>query len=242
MSRVRPIDLPNGERIWFDVKKNGEKATSEQLELLATVEDIEIDDLFDEELSQGDVLKRLREALGQGGVPPEVIEKRQKWREQRHGSPRCRICGREGDSTRHHFINKWILRELEHYAVKWADRSKNCIPLCLDCHRKVHSRSEDTGSIIPYLTKPEREFAEAALSALAEERPKLLILIGRGSPEVYEARLIIDWMEGKFREDPAPKIEPVEIPNIEDILKELRKPKLPDLDPQPDIMVLQQDP
>jgi len=137
------------------------------------------------------------------------------------------MCGREGDSTKHHFINKWILRELEFYATKWADRSKNCIPLCLDCHRKIHSRSEDTGSIVPLLNKEERAFAEGALKALAEERPKLLILIGRGSPEVYETRLILDWMEGKFREPVPGKIMGLELPEIESILKGLNEAPMP---------------
>lgn len=200
MSRVRPIDMPNGERIWFDTKKNGERATAEQLELLATAEELDLDDLLDEDLSQGDILLRLRKALGQGSVPPEVIARRKVWREQRSHQPACRVCGKKGDSTRHHFINKWILRELEYYEQKWADRSKNTIPLCIDCHRQLHSRYEEATSIASFLTDDERAFAEAALSALADERPKLLILIGRGSDTVYESRLIKDWMEGRFKQ------------------------------------------
>jgi hypothetical protein len=216
MSRARPIrplcgpgctpsakvhtSLCDANAHWFDVARNSEKATADQLELLATIEnDCDLDELLDEALTQGDVLKRLRAALGQDPIPQDVLERRQKWREQRQIQPCCRKCGKEGDSTKHHFVNKWILRELAHYTAKWADRSKNCIPLCIECHRDLHSRDNGPVSITDYLNDDEMAFAEAALTALAEERPKLLILIGRGADSVYEARLVKDWMEGKFR-------------------------------------------
>jgi hypothetical protein len=199
MSRARPLTLPCGTTHWFDTNKNGEKATAEQLELLATVEtDCDLDDLLDQPLTQGEIVKRLRQALGHDPIPDEVLLRRQKWREQRQEQPKCRKCGREGDSTKHHFVNKWILRELEHYTTKWADRSKNCIPVCIDCHRDLHSRDNGAQSIADCLTDDEKRFADKALSALAEERPKLLILIARGDDSVYEARLIKDWIEGKF--------------------------------------------
>lgn len=213
MSRARPITLPDGRVEWFDTKRHGEKATAEQLELLATIatasthtvlyppgeEADTLDDLFEEGLTQGEVLKRLREALGVNPIPVEILEKRQKWREERQIQPECRKCGRKGDSTKHHYVNKWILRELSGYATKWADRSRNCIPVCIDCHRDLHSRDNGPQSIAEYLTNDEKRFVESALSALAEERPKLLILIARGDDSVYEARLVKDWIEGYFK-------------------------------------------
>lgn len=200
MSRVRPIYMPDGSTIWFDTHKNGLKATDEQLELLVTVTDEDLDDLLDGGgLTQEQVIARLRDALDQGCIPPEVIEKRQKWRDQRRKAPRCRICEKEGDSTRHHFVNKWILRELEYYEQKWADRSKNCIPVCIDCHRDLHSRDNGPHSIVEFLSNEEMDFAEAALHALSEERPKLLILLARGDHSVYESQLVKDWLEGLFQ-------------------------------------------
>lgn len=199
MSRARPIRLPCGRIEWFDTARNGEQATAEQLELLATVAtDCDLDDLLDESLTQGEVVRRLREALGEARIPPEIFAKRQKWRQERQVQPRCRMCGKEGDSTKHHFVNKWILRELSGYAQKWADRSKNCIPVCIECHRDLHDRRNEAQSIADRLTDTEKAFADAALSALAEERPKLLILIARGDDSVYESRLVKDWIEGRF--------------------------------------------
>lgn len=192
MSRARPI---LGK--WFDVNKNGIEATDEQLELLATVENVDLDELLDADLTQGEVIARLRLAIGDT-VPESVIRRREALREERKTVPECRICGKKGDSTRHHFVNKWILKELATYSQKWADRSRNCIPLCIHCHREVHSRSLGTHSIVPYLTDKERQFAEEALTTLSEERPKILILLARGDSDVYETRLVRDWIEGKF--------------------------------------------
>lgn len=198
MSRARPVILPTGEKVWFDMTRQGERASDEQIELLAVVEEIDLDDLLDAVLTQAEVLRRLREALGQSPVPREVIDRREAWRRARQSLPICRKCDKKGDSTRHHFVNKWILRELTEYAQKWADRSKNCIPVCIDCHRRLHIADEEAKSIVEYLSEEERDFAEAALTALSEQRPKLLLLIARGDPSVYETRLVRDWIEGRF--------------------------------------------
>lgn len=193
-----------GRYYWFNVNKNGDAASNKQLELLAVVEDVYLDDLLDTVLTQGEVIRRLRYAVGQDPIPTDVLQRRAAWRAERQLQPRCRKCGKEGDSTKHHFVNKWILRELGDYAQKWADRSKNCIPICIDCHRHLHLRDDRAKSVVEYLTPEEREFAEAALTTLSEERPKLLLLIARGDPGVYETRLVRDWIEGKFAEDPMP--------------------------------------
>lgn len=211
MSRSRPIELPNGEKIWFDTKLNSqpfqntidkvcaESGEEEVLELLATVEDIDLDDLFDANLNQGEVMIRLRQALGQYTVPQSVIDRRDRLRRERLAQPVCRICGKKGDSTKHHFVNKWMLRELDQYGQKWADRSKNCIPLCVHCHRLIHSRSNGAHSIVEYLTDTEKQFAEKALTALSEQHPKIIILVARGDDSVYETCLVRDWILGRFQ-------------------------------------------
>jgi 5-methylcytosine-specific restriction endonuclease McrA len=193
MSRARPIA---GQ--WFDLQKNSQKATPEQLELLATVEETDLDDLLEEVLTQGEVVQRLRDAMGQT-IPEAVLLRRQKWREERQRAKSCRICGREGDSTQHHFVNRWILKELDGYQHKWADRRNNCIPACIECHRDLHSRANGPHSIVPHLNDTEKEFAQAALEAFEEEHPRLFLMIAKGSDSVYETRLVRDYLEGKFR-------------------------------------------
>jgi cytochrome c553 len=193
MSRARPIAGH-----WFDIQKNGQKATVEQLELLATVEGTDFDDFLERQpLTQGDVVKRLRENLGQT-IPEEVFLRRQKWREERQHEKACRLCGTEGDSTRHHFVNRWMLLRLKDYQRKWADRRDNCIPVCLRCHRNLHSRNGVAHSIVPHLNDQERAFAQKALIALKEEQPGLFIWIAEGTDRVYETRLVRDYLEGKF--------------------------------------------
>lgn len=197
MSRSRSVITPWGEIAWFDTKDP--KPFDWQLELLALIEGKHLDDLLDEVLTQAEIYRRLYIALHGDPVPADILEKRDRWRQARREAPKCRICEREGNSTRHHFINKWILRELSGYAAKWADRSQNTIPVCIDCHRDLHSRQNGEHSIVLYLNDKEKAFAERALEALSKERPSLLILIGRGDNSVYEARLIKDWMEGHFK-------------------------------------------
>jgi hypothetical protein len=201
-SRARSVSI-NDQTLWFDMKLAHLKATDKQIELLATIEDLEMDDLLESNVTQGDVLKRLREALGQAPIPPDVLLKRQKWRRERQTQPPCRLCHKIGDSTRHHFVNKWILKELSGYGREWSNRQENCIPLCIDCHRDLHDRSGPSKSIAHVLTAREKDFANRAIERLSEERPKLLILIAKGSDTVYEARLIKDWFEGLFEVEAA---------------------------------------
>lgn len=212
MSRARPLVIPENlhplveddqafaeGKYWLDVHRNGEQATSRQLELLSAVEDVDLDDLLDSVVTQGEVLRRLRDALGQGPIPEEILERQRVAREVRKSQPECRFCGTIGNSTRHHFVPRWLLKELDGYQSRWADRSVNCIPLCTECHKAFHQRDEVDKSILPLLTRAERDFAERALAALAEERPKLLILIARGGSQVYENQLVRDWFDGKFK-------------------------------------------
>lgn len=198
ISRARDyVDPRTGATIWFDT--SNPVPTDQQIELLALVERTDLDDLLEESLSQRGIYDRLFASLRESMIPAEVLERRDRWRQSRHEQPACRICDKIGDSTKHHFVNKWVLRELSGYQNKWASRTRNCIPVCIDCHRDLHSRNNGSMSIVPYLREDERAFAERALSALAEERPGLLILIARGDDSVYESLLIKDWIAGAFR-------------------------------------------
>lgn len=218
MSRARWIKLPKAlledheeDRIWFDTAKNGERAKPEHLELLALVEDIDIDDLLDEHIIQGTVIQRLRDALGQNSIPEDILKRREKWREARHLDEPCRICGKEGDSTKHHYVNRWILKELVDYAWRWSPRTRNCIPVCLKCHRNLHEREGEAKSIVPYLDADEKAFAETALEALSKERPALVILLARGDDSVYESRLLKDWINGAFKATEPEQIIPAKV-------------------------------
>lgn len=200
MSRARYIDLssdPEG-RIWFDTHLDGEKAKPEQLEALALVEELDIDDLLDGHVTQKDVITRLRNALGQNGIPEEIQQRRREWKEARRVAPKCRLCTQKGDSTKHHFVNKWILRELRDYARLWSDRTTNTIPVCLKCHRNLHEREGPAKSIVEYLNTDEKEFTWRALDAFCTQHPKMAMLIARGDDSVYEARLMKDFVIGLF--------------------------------------------
>lgn len=202
MSRARSINH-NGERHWFDTHANSMPAKTAHLELLAAVENIDIDDLLDEGLNQGAVIQRLREGLDQGVIPAEVLERQRARREQAQSQRVCRIhtewASCEGRITRHHFIPKMLMRELENYEA-YARRDRCTIPICMGFHRDLHMRNSDEDkSIVDYLTDDERQFAQKMLSELEEQHPKIIKLLRSGDPTVsYEARLIRDYDEGNF--------------------------------------------
>lgn len=197
MSRARPLKVKDSPVLWVDTKSNSKPASEDQLELLATTENVDIDDLLDEGLTQGDVVLRVREAIGDT-IPAGVLEAQEKRREERKEAEKCRLCGKEGDSTRHHFINKWILRELSEYHSKWSDRRDNCIPVCIHCHRELHLRNDEDKSIVKYLEPREKQYVLEALDNLADQRPRLVLLLARGDASVYESQLVKDWINGKF--------------------------------------------
>lgn len=201
MSRARPIEL-NGQKHWFDMNLNGRKATAEQLELLAAAEDITIDDLLDESLTQGQVLFRLREALHGDVIPPEVLERRRQRKLDAQKQPECRMCGKVGNSTRHHFVPRWLMRELSNY-LAYSARSRCTIPLCVDCHRDLHSRNNtEDKSIWRFLTADERMFAQKMLDELRDEHPKIFDLLAAGNQWTYEGQLVGDYIAGRFHEVP----------------------------------------
>jgi hypothetical protein len=198
MSRARPIYDEQGDPVlWFDTSKNGHEATDSQVELLGSVLGVDLDDLLDASLSQGDVLGQLREELGQGVVPEEVLVRQRAARAERKSQPECRICDKTGNSTRHHYVNRWMMRELSNYHIVGA-RSRCTIPVCTHCHRKLHDRSNGPVSIVPYLTDDEKAFACDLLERFRRERPSVFELQANGDPSVYEACLVQDWIAGKF--------------------------------------------
>ncbi|WP_231379197.1 hypothetical protein [Candidatus Solirubrobacter pratensis] len=157
---------------------------------------IELDDLLDTHPTQGQIVEALRDALDQGTPPAEIVERRNAYRALRQVQPECRCCGRPGDSTRHHYVNRWMMRELSNY-VQVAARSRCTIPVCIDCHRDLHDR-DNTVSIVGYLTQEERANARRLLEQLRREHPKIIELLAEGDDQVYEARLVKDWLEGRF--------------------------------------------
>lgn len=202
MSRARSIEF-QGTRHWFDVHRKNEPASVAHLELLSAAENLEIDDLLDEGLTQGEIILRLRETLGQGVIPADVLE-RQRARKIEASKPvECRLCsmdGRacEGRITRHHFISRWLMRELSNYEA-YAARSKCCIPICMGRHRDLHMRNEGDKSIWRYLTREERLFAHKMLTELREEHEKIFDLLAGGEGDVsYEAQLIRDYQASNF--------------------------------------------
>lgn len=201
MSRARPFNH-GGETIWFNQTA---KATVAQLELLADYEGLELDDLLDEGLSQRSVLFRLRQVATPGVIPEHVLERRRE-RERLQGmSLACRICSLSGDEcegriTRHHFVPRWLMLELDNYQA-YATRSMCTIPICIGRHRDLHLRDEMSKSILPCLRPHERRFAQKMMDELYEQHPKIVRLMLAGDYHSYEYQLARDWHQGKFMHD-----------------------------------------
>ncbi len=212
MSRAREIG-----GLWFDVQKNHEKATSSQLELLAAAENIPLDDLLDEGLRQGEIIMRLREALGEGVIPPEILERKRLAKEAARYQPACRICSTlewecDGSITRHHFVPRWMMLLLENY-VAYAARSKCTIPVCVGRHRDLHLRGdmETPKSIAQFMTDDERKFAQKMLDELKDQHPMVFDLILGGDENAYEYVLLRDYSVGNFRKSTSTKEAEIQI-------------------------------
>lgn len=201
MSRVRPIPYQDSVH-WFDTRKNSQQATPGQLAMLADVEGIDLDDLLDESLIQIQVMNRLRERLDPGSIPAEVLERRRA-RRALSVEKDCRVCpldgeNCEGEITRHHFVPRWMMLELQNY-TSYAQRSRCTIPICLGRHRDLHARSESPKSLFRYMRQYEKLFAEKMLNELREERPRIYDLIAAGDFSHYETQLLNDHLRGEFR-------------------------------------------
>lgn len=196
MSRARPLC-----GLWWDQKKNNQKATVEQLQLLAVSENLSLDDLLDEGLLQGETIMRLRLALHGQVIPPEVLARKRQAKIDARLQPRCRMgcdpC--EGMITRHHFVPRWLMLELENYSA-YAARSRCTVPICLSRHRDLHIRNEGDKSIAQYLTDDERAFAQKMLTELKEQHPRIFELLLGGDESTYEHQLVIDYVKGQFVE------------------------------------------
>lgn len=214
MSRARPVG-----GLWFDRRRASEKATSEQLELLAASENVSLDDLLDEGLTQGQTLERLREALGQNVIPPEVLERKRAAREAAKREPICRICEKldtecEGRITRHHFVPRWLMLKLDNYQA-YAARSRCTIPICVGRHRDLHLDGDrDTPkSIAQFMTDYERAFAQKMLVELYEQiGPSTREWLDTGgSGREYDWQLIEDFHDGEFRSVSSLRQQAVEV-------------------------------
>jgi hypothetical protein len=207
MSRAKMYVDPTGVEHWFDYKS---PADVKHLELLADVTRIDLDDILEENLSQRQVLYRLHQF--DNLIPENVLVERRERREQARQDPACRICSQhgwecDGRITRHHFVPKWLMRELAHYN-RYAARSKCTIPVCVGRHQDLHYRGIGDKSIADYLTDEERALTEAMLKELKEERPVIFDLMASGTTDSYEYSLIRDFQLGKFREDVVSSEEP----------------------------------
>ncbi len=185
---------------WFDAYDS--EATVEQLEVLADMEDAEIDDLLDERLSTRAVLYRLNH--NSGLIPHEIIEQK---RARVQSAQRPLVCRYHDDPddckgaiTRHHFVPRWLMLELPDY-INYAPRAYCTIPACVSSHRELHMRDGISDkSIVDRLTIDERRLADRMLSELKEARPVLFDLLLAGDPKYsYESQLILDFARGRFR-------------------------------------------
>jgi len=199
MSRARDWTHPvTGEVLWFDAYDS--QATVEQIEVLAEMEDADIDDILDERLSTRAVLYRLNH--NSGLIPHEIIEQKRARSLLTQKPLVCRYhddpkeC--EGVITRHHFVPRWLMLELPDY-LSYAPRTYCTIPACTGWHRFLHLRDGDSNkSIAPYLTEAESDIADHLIESLKEVRPVLFDLIAQGDNNSYEWWLIHDWQEGRF--------------------------------------------
>jgi len=196
MSRARDWTHPEtGQLHWFDVHS---MATDGQLELLADVEGLDIDDLIDSNLSSREVLYRLNQFSNL--IPSEVLERKRARRELSRIVPVCRLKGDdcEGRMTRHHFIPRWAMLALENYG-RYSPRSYCTIPLCMHHHRYFHIRDDQDKSIASLLSDEERKLAGHLLRSLKRERPAIYELMA-GGEGTYEYQLVRDFQLGHFRQ------------------------------------------
>lgn len=197
----------------FDKKASHQKATAYQLESLAAAEGISLDDLLDEGLNQGQVRHRMTEIVYGDVIPAEVLQRRREAREAAAIQPECRICSAfdwacEGSITRHHFMPRWLMLQLENYPA-YAARAKCTIPICVGRHRDLHLRGDtDTPkSIAQFLNDTERAFAQKMMTELREQHPAIFDLIHAGDESTYEYQLARDYATGAFRKAPARIVE-----------------------------------
>jgi hypothetical protein len=204
VSRARPYEFDD-QVVWFNV--TDPVATVEQLELLADIEEVPLDDLLDEGLGQRAVLRRLHE--NDGLIPQHVLDRRRQRLLEPSGAV-CRWCDPrglscEGSTTKHHYVPRWLMLLLENYQA-YAPRSLCTIPICLGRHRDLHLRYGSDKSIATCLDDRERWFAQKLLDELREQHPAIFELLAGGSRDSYEGQLLRDYFAGAFRRSEAPNL------------------------------------
>jgi len=200
MSRARHWTHPEtGETHWFNVYE--QQATTEQVELLAEVEEISVDDLLDANLSSREVIFRLNKF---SDLIPEAGLRQKARREHPQEPPTCVICSVEGwecqgRMTRHHFVPKWMMLELKDYE-EYAPRTQCTVWVCASAHRYLHLRYANgaSKSIAKYLQDHEKQLAHHLIAAFRDERPRIYALIAGGDRTSYEWQLVQDWRRGLF--------------------------------------------
>lgn len=200
MSKAKSYIKKNGDVLWFN-KDGITSATLEHLEALAEIEEEgDLDEVLEEELSQKEVLRRIH--IAEEMIPFDVLQKRkEKWLAKREPVV-CRICSGKGDEcegvmTRHHFVPRWLMRELSHYSM-YAARSKCTIPICLGTHRRLHLRDGTPKSIYNYLNLEEKNLVNKMISSLIRERPAIFELLLGGDSTSYESQLVYDYLANRF--------------------------------------------
>ena len=185
--------------LWFNYKNA--VATVEQLEFLADLTGEPIDDILDAGLSQREVADRL--FAHDGLIPAHVLEARRRAKAAARRAPACRWCDLyglrcEGRITRHHYVPRWLMLQLENYEA-YAPRRICAIPICLSRHRDLHLRDDSPKSIVACLNQRERAFAQRMIDELQEQHPKVYDLIASGDEYTYEGTLFSDYLSGAFR-------------------------------------------
>ncbi len=91
--------------------------------------------------------------------------------------------------------------QLENYQA-YAARVRCTIPICLGRHRDLHipGDTDTPKSIAPFLNDCERAFAQKMLDELREQHPAIFNLMLAGDQTRYEATLVLDYVQGRFRE------------------------------------------
>lgn len=205
----------------FDKKASHKKATASQLSGLAAAENIPLDDLLEEGLTQGEVRRRMTDIFHGDVIPPEVMERKRALKEAAKLQPSCRICATlgsdcEGFITRHHFVPRWMMLKLENYQA-YAARSRCTIPICIGRHRDLHldGDTDTPKSIAQFMTVTERQFAQKMLDELYEQvGPSTRNWLDMGATgREYDTQLIQDYHAGDFRrsEDPAYMKYPLQV-------------------------------
>ena len=211
MSRVREVS-----GLYFDKHKHNEDPTVGQLERLADLSGDPIEDLLEAGFNQKQVMEALRSLEGTMNRPPHIRAKIRLAEDQacRICTPLSQVC--EGQITRHHFVPKWMMKELEDYRA-YASRGVCTIPICLGRHRDLHLRGEEprratldrllrrpkrsltSKHVSDILSQEERGFADKLIQEFRDQHPGIFDNMVAGDETSYEHILVMDFLKGRFK-------------------------------------------